>query len=236
MFVDLLLIYFVLPEPKHHAWHEKKPENELSTPFPWGELLPIYAVAFAVALGFSGMQSTFGFILPDRFHVDQQAVGYALAVVGLTSIAFQGFLIKYVRGVFLEKGMLLFGLSVMTVAFALFSVNPFLVAAFAIPTLFSIGFGSVNVSTSALISRVAPHHAGRALGTNGSAMSLANIFGPLLANALYSVQLSVYGTQIGFWTYAASACFFALALPIAYFGISSHHPIFAPKKTENLPE
>lgn len=236
MFVDLLLIYFVLPEPKHHAWHEKKPEDELATPFPWDELLPIYAVAFAVALGFSGMQSTFGFLLPDRFHVDQQAVGYALAIVGLTSIAFQGFLIKYVRVVFLEKGMLLFGLSVMTVAFALFSVNPFLVAAFAIPTLFSIGFGSVNVSTSALISRVAPHHAGRALGTNGSAMSLANIFGPLLANALYSVQFSVYGTQIGFWTYAASACFFALALPIAYFGISSHHPIFTPKKTAELSE
>lgn len=59
--------------------------------------------------------------------------------------------------------MLLFGLSVMTVAFSFFSINPFLVAAFVIPMLFSIGFGSVNVSTSALISRVAPHHAGRAL-------------------------------------------------------------------------
>ena len=229
MLVDLALIYFVLPEPKHHEWHAKRPEHETSSPFPWGELLPVYAVASAVALGFSGMQSTFGFVLPDRFHVSQQAVGYALGIVGLTSIAFQGYLIRYVRAVFLEKGMLLFGLSVMTLAFALFSVNPFTVAAFAIPTLFSIGFGSVNVSTSALISRIAPGHAGRALGTNGSAMSLANIFGPLVANALYSIQFSIYGTPVGFWTYAASACFFALALPIAYFGISSHHPIFAHK-------
>ncbi|MDQ1344442.1 MAG: transporter, family, tetracycline resistance protein [Patescibacteria group bacterium] len=108
MFANLLLIYFVLPEPSHHAWHVKKSENEPSAPFPWADLFPVYAVVFIVALGFSGMQSTFGFILPDRFGVDAKAVGYALAVVGLTSIAYQGFFIRFVRGVFLEKGMLLF--------------------------------------------------------------------------------------------------------------------------------
>ena len=116
----------------------------------------------------------------------------------------------------------------MSVSFALFSINPFLIAAFMIPVLFSVGFGSVNISTAALISRIAPEHSGRALGTNGSAMSLANIFGPLIANSLYAVS-SVYSFSIGFWTYAASACFFAIALPIAYFGISSHHQVFARK-------
>lgn len=231
MLADLFLIFFILPEPKHHAWHAKRPENELATPFPWADLLPVYAVAFVVALGFSGMQSTFGFILPDRFHVSQQAVGYALGIVGLTSIAYQGFLIRFVRKVFMEKGMLLFGLTVMSVAFALFSVNPFIVGAFAIPILFSVGFGSINVSTSALISRIAPAHAGKALGTNGSAMSLANIFGPLVANALYGIT-GIYAFSVGFWTYAAAAVFFALALPIAFFGISSHHPVFVPKKAE----
>lgn len=81
MFVDVLLIYFVLPEPSHHAWHAKKPENELATPFPWGELLPVYLVAAVVALGFSGMQSTFGLLLPDRFGLSEKAVGYALGIV-----------------------------------------------------------------------------------------------------------------------------------------------------------
>ena len=43
----------------------------------------------------------------------------------------------------------------MSVAFAVYAVNPFVVMAFAIPVFFSVGFGSVNVSTSALISRIA---------------------------------------------------------------------------------
>ncbi len=64
---------------------------------------------------------------------------------------------------------------------------------------------------------------------NNSAMSLANIFGPLVANYLYAAKFSVYGAPIGFWTFTASSLFFVLALPIAYFGISSKHPIFARK-------
>lgn len=228
MAFDFLLVWFVLPEPSHHAWHVKKSESELSAPFPWGALLPIYAVAFLVSFGFSGMQSTFGMLLPDRFGLSPKAVGISLGVVGLTSIVYQGFLIRFVRKVFLEKGMLLFGLSVMAVAFAAYSVNPFVVGAFAIPVFFSIGFGSVNVSTSSLVSRIAPGHAGRALGMNGSAMSLANIFGPIVANALYAVSaISIYSFPKGFLTYAVSSLFFLVALPIALFGISSHHPVFA---------
>lgn len=59
MLLDLILIALVLPESRHHAWHAKKTDEELSAPFPSRDLFPIYAVAFVVALGFSGMQSTF---------------------------------------------------------------------------------------------------------------------------------------------------------------------------------
>lgn len=236
MAIDFLLIWLILPEPSHHAWHAKKSESDLSVPFPWGELLPIYAVAFLVSFGFSGMQSTFAMILPDRFELDAKSVGIALGISGLASIAYQGFLIRFVRKFLMEKGILIFGLLVMSLAFATFSINPFLVGAFAIPILFSVGFGSVNVSTSALISRVAPGHAGRALGTNGSAMSLANIFGPIVANFLYALYaVSIYSFPKGFFTYAAATLFFLCALPIAYFGISSRHPILVPKRHDPRP-
>ena len=59
-------------------------------------------------------------------------------------------------------------------------------------------------------------------------MSLANVFGPLLAGSLYGFH-SGYPVPVGFWTYAACALAFAVALPIAFFGISARHPIFAPK-------
>lgn len=66
---------------------------------------------------------------------------------------------------------------------------------------------------------------------NNSAMSLANIFGPLVANYLYSAKFAAYGVPVGFWTFTASSLFFVLALPIAYFGISSAHPVFARKQS-----
>ncbi len=53
MLLDLILIALVLPEPKHHAWHAKKSDDELEAAFPFRELFSIYAVAFVVALGFS---------------------------------------------------------------------------------------------------------------------------------------------------------------------------------------
>jgi hypothetical protein len=57
-------------------------------------------------------------------------------------------------------------------------------------------------------------------------MALANIFGPILAGALYSFA-PPWGSLHGFWTYAVAAALFAVALPIAYFGISKKHPVFA---------
>ena len=141
MAIDFLLILFVLPEPSRHA---PRPEAEAGKPadagLPWGALLPLYAVSFVTAFGFSGMQSTFGLLLPDRFSVGENVVGYALGAVGVASILYQGFLIRFVRKALLEKGIALFGLSVMTVAFALFAANPFLFGAFFLAMLFPVGF------------------------------------------------------------------------------------------------
>jgi hypothetical protein len=138
--IDFILIAFVLPDSPKRSFHahsgDPKPET---LPIPWGELLPVYAVGFIVAFGFSGMQSTFGLIVPDRFHVDQKVVGYFLGIVGVTSILYQGFFIKTMRKVFLEKGLMLFGLSVMSFAFFLFAVNPFLAVAGFCSALFSVG-------------------------------------------------------------------------------------------------
>jgi MFS family permease len=232
LFVDFLLIAFILPDSRVHSFHthsgDVKPEKK---PFPLADLLPVFVVSFVVAFGFSGMQSTFGLLIPDRYHVGQEAVGYLLGVVGVTSILYQAFFIKLMRKVFLEKGLILFGLVVMAVGFALLSVNPFLWLVVASSMMFSVGFGSVNASTSALISRIAPGHAGRALGTNGSVMALANIFGPILAGALYGLA-PIAPALHGFWTYAASASLFVIGLPIAFLGISSRHPIFARDRVE----
>ncbi len=231
LLVDFVLIALVLPETKRHGHGEGESRPFELPDFPWKELFPVYLVAFVAAFGFSGMQSTFGLIVPDRFGVDQKVVGYFLGCVGLASIVFQGFLIGPLRKVLLEKGMMLFGLAVMTFAFAAFAINPIFAAVPFYVMLFPVGFGSLNVASSALVSRMAPKHSGKALGLNGSAMSLASVFGPVLAGTLYGIA-APFGNLHGFWTYLAASALFLIAVPIAYFGISRRHPLFA----RNLPE
>ena len=127
-------------------------------PVDFKKVFPIYIVSFLATFGFSAMQSTFGMIIPDRFHMSAEVVGYLMGVVGVGSVIYQGFLIKFVRRVLLEKGMIMFGLSIMCIAFAVFGANPYFLAVPFIQLFFPIGFGSLNVSTSALLSKLAPGH------------------------------------------------------------------------------
>ena len=137
MFVNLLLIVFVLPEPKHHM-HEM--ERADLPPVDFKKVLPIYIVSFLAMFGFSAMQSTFGMLVPDRFGKTAETVGYLMGVIGITSILYQGFGIKYVRKVLLEKGMILFGLAVMGISFALFAINPYFIGVPILEIFFPIGF------------------------------------------------------------------------------------------------
>jgi len=220
VFVNFLLAYFILPEPKHHQAEMK--DTVVIPPAEFKKLLPIYTVSFLATFGFAAMQSTFGMILPDRFHVGAEMVGYLLGVVGIGSILYQGFLIKHIRKILLEKGMIIFGLIVMTFAFLAFAVNPVFALVPLLQLLFPVGFGSLNVSTTALLSKLSPGHTGKVLGTNASATSLASIFGPLVANGLYGVTLvgvPALAKQAGFVPFFAASILFLLSAIFSYFAI-----------------
>ena len=109
VFLNLLFIIFLLPDI--HGKHlEAKEESIVPIEFHHHkkQIYFLFLTTFITALGFSAMQSTFSLLVADRFGFVERTVGYLFGYIGVMSVLYQAFLIKYVRKVFDEKGMILF--------------------------------------------------------------------------------------------------------------------------------
>lgn len=212
IFLNLIIILFFLPEVQHKHL-EAKEESIFPLDFHHHkkQIYLLFALAFILALGFSAMQTTFSLLLADRFSFTEKMIGYSLGFIGIFSIIYQGFLIKYVRRYLDEKGMLILGFSAMAISFTLFAFNPFFLGVFAIIAFFPLGMGNINPAIGSLHAHYAGKEVGKALGTNSSMMSLGNIAGPFIAGYLYI-----------YWSgapYILASIFFVIALLMVIFRI-----------------
>jgi hypothetical protein len=89
-----------------------------------------------------------------------------MAMVGITSIVYQGFLVKYVRAILDEPRMMVMGLTLLVIGLSLYAWNPIGWLVFPIVILFPLGMGSIMPSLSALLARDAGKHSSRATGQN----------------------------------------------------------------------
>ena len=121
----------------------------------------------------------------DRFHFDATSIGYTMAMVGIVSIIYQGFLVKYVRRFFDEVMMIRIALFILTFGFVGFALNtsPYLLYFWI--AFFPLGMGSFQPSVSSLIAQNAGKEVGKVMGYNTSIQSIGQIIGPLIAGLLY---------------------------------------------------
>lgn len=166
----------------------------------------VLLVTLIYMAGFSAMESVFGLWAEDRYSWGAREVGLSFMIVGIVSALNQGVFTgklakKFGETRVLATGMLLFGgslvLQVLAPAawFPAFSLD---LGAFAlpivqgwiIPIVMAIGACGMSMAMpniSAMISRATPpDRQGAMLGLNMAAGSIARIFGPLVAGALFS--------------------------------------------------
>lgn len=188
VFLNILLIVFALPDIHRKATPKAEEESVIPVDFHHHkkQILFLFTITFITALGFASMQSTFSLLVADRFAFDEKMIGYLFGYIGICSVLYQGFLIKYVRRIFDERGMILFGLAVLAGSFVLFAFNPYMLLIFPILLFFPIGYGTINPATGALLAHYATRESGKALGTNMSMMSLGQVVGPFIAGMLYT--------------------------------------------------
>ncbi|HEY1223833.1 MAG TPA: MFS transporter [Brevundimonas sp.] len=147
----------------------------------------VLLVTLIYMAGFSGMESTFGLWTEARYAWGAREVGLAFMAVGIVSVVTQGLIAGRLARRFGESrvlacGCLLFGTGLVGQV-----LSP---VAWMVPVMMAVGaFGMAMTmpNISALISRsVDPDRQGAMLGLNMAASSIARIFGPLIAGAIFS--------------------------------------------------
>ena len=166
----------------------------------------VLLVTLIYMAGFSAMESVFGLWAEDRYAWGAREVGLSFMVVGIVSALNQGVFTGRLAKRFgetrvLATGMLIFGASLLLQVAAPVAWFPALtldLGVFSLPIAqgwiipIVMAFGACGMSMampniSAMISRTTPpDQQGAMLGLNMASGSIARIFGPMLAGALFS--------------------------------------------------
>lgn len=152
----------------------------------------VLLVTLVYMAGFSGMESTFGFWTEARYGWTAREVGLCFMAVGVVSVLCQGLLAgrlarRFGESRVLAVGCLIFGtgLAGQVVAARLLPDADWLVPIIMAAGAFGMAMTMPNIS--ALISRsVDPDRQGAMLGLNMASSSVARIFGPMIAGAIFS--------------------------------------------------
>lgn len=166
----------------------------------------VLLVSLVYMAGFSAMESVFGLWAEDRYSWGAREVGLSFMIVGIISTLNQGFLAgrlarKFGEARVLATGMLLFGASLIAqvaaptawfpaVSLDLGAFTLPVVQGWIIPIVMAVGACGMSLAMpniSAMISRsTPPDRQGAMLGLNMASGSIARIFGPMAAGALFS--------------------------------------------------
>jgi len=184
--------FFVLPE-------SLSPENR--RPFDWkranplGSLLQLKKYPSTMALVLSTVliyiaghaaQSTWTYFTMERFHWNEQWVGYSIAFVGVSIAAVQGGLIRPVMKKFGQYKTVYLGLTFYIIGFVLFSfaTQGWMMFAFMVP--YALGGVAGPAIQGILSGKVPPNEQGELQGALTSVMSLTSIIGPILMTGLFA--------------------------------------------------
>jgi len=166
----------------------------------------VLIVTLIYMAGFSAMESVFGLWAESRYQWDAREVGLSFMIVGIVSTLNQGFFAgklarRFGESRVLAVGMLLFGSSLVLQVLApvewfpatrldLGALSIPVVQGWSIPIVMALGACGMSLAMpniSAMISRASPpDRQGAMLGLNMASSSVARIFGPMIAGALFS--------------------------------------------------
>jgi MFS transporter, DHA1 family, tetracycline resistance protein len=188
---------FVLPEslPAERRtprieWKHANPMGSLVLLKRYPQVLALAAVFFLMALAQYSLNSTFVLYTFFRYGWGPDAVGMALALVGLCTAIVQGGLVRRLAPKFGNRRLMLAGLACAILGYALFGFAPAAWLFVAGIPLLCLGGLSGPPAQSIMTHQVDPTEQGRLQGALSSLRSLAGVFGPLLFANLFALFIS----------------------------------------------
>lgn len=184
--------YFILPESlakenrRTFDWRRANPLGSLLHLKRYPAILGLVFSIVLIYIAGHAAQSTWTYFTIEKFHWNEQWIGYSIAFVGVSVALVQGGLIRftqkalgpkksvYIGFLFTITGLILFG----------FANKGWMMFAFMIP--YALG-GIAGPSLQSIISgKVPPNEQGELQGALTSLMSVTSIIGPLLMTGLFS--------------------------------------------------
>jgi len=195
-----------LSEPQRH---EERAEPNLTSRLQVlrapmiGRICFIY---FLFSLAVTQLETTFAFFMSHRFGYDEFGVGLVMLAMAIVMGGIQGGGMKRLSARYEERKLVLVGLGLMSLAFALVPA-PSSVALLMLPLgLAAVGRGISQPPMMSLVSLASDEGSrGLVLGVFQSTASAARIVGPVMAGLLYDL-----GKPLPYWTAAVLALAAAL--------------------------
>ncbi|MES2679769.1 MAG: TCR/Tet family MFS transporter [Bacteroidota bacterium] len=184
--------FFVLPEslsPEHRRTFEWKRANPLGSLLQlkkYPATLSLVAATVLIYIAGHAAQSTWTYFTMERFHWNEQWVGYSIAFVGVSIAAVQGGLIRPVMKKLGQAKTVYVGLGFYIIGFVLFSLatQGWMMFAFMVP--YALGGIAGPAIQGILSAKVPPNEQGELQGALTSVMSLTSIIGPILMTGLFA--------------------------------------------------
>ena len=146
---------------------------------------------FLATFCFASFESTLPLLLDKTFHYDEKHVGYLFAYCGVLAAVIQGGVIGRLVKKFGEPHLIFGSLVTVAISLGIIPFAPNLAVLLLGLGLFAAGSGINRAPTMGMISIHSPaDEQGATLGGAQSAGTLARIFGPVFATAVYAVSPS----------------------------------------------
>lgn len=192
--LNMIGAYFFLPE----TLKKKKTENKIAI----NPLLPIINAAKDKALrsryiawmlfgtAFAGMQAIFALFAKDVFGLSAIETGYLFMMMGVVLILNQGFALKKVwLHYFRESDLEIWFFWIMIIGFLLIDSSVLILFGIGI-VLVTLGQSTLRVVMSSSAAGVAgKNRRGEVLGIMASIMSASMVIGPIVAGALFEIEV-----------------------------------------------
>lgn len=153
-------------------------------------------ITLVMSFGLMAYESVLGLFVDNEFGASPQEIALMITATGIISTIVQLFVVDRLVVNLGEEKVLNIFLGVATVGFLLSIFASSYVLFFGITLIIFLATSILRPVLNTLISKLAGHEQGFAMGMNNAYMSIGNILGPTLAGLLYDVNI-IYPFVLG---------------------------------------
>ena len=191
--VAFVVSYFTLAESQEEKVEIPQGENTsmvkdiiLSVKKPF--FIPLI-ITLIMSFGLMSYETVLGLYVDDKFGATPQEIAFMVTSTGLVGVIMQLFVVDRLVKAIGEVNVLKLFLIVTASGFFLSIIAGSYTMFFAISLLIFLATSILRPVLTTLISKMAGNEQGFAMGMNNAYMSIGNIMGPLLAGALYDIDI-----------------------------------------------